>query len=168
MAATLIRVDRNGTKYYEGDVPCDRCGGAGSSKAWQFTGFTCYKCGGTGKVFGKWIERTPEYEAKLQARRMAKTKAYQEDHKEEIERRKAENEKIRIIDSADRAFSLGRKATSHYICNVGDKLNITAVYDHRAYYDFRLGGWAEERMYIHTFRDICGNTIVWKTTSNAL
>lgn len=32
----------------------------------------CHKCGGAGKVWGKWIIRTPEYEAKLEARRQAK------------------------------------------------------------------------------------------------
>lgn len=76
--ATLIRVDRNGTKYYQGMVPCDRCGGVGGSDAWSYTGFTCYKCGGTGKMLGEWVERTPEYEAKLaekRAKRAAKHEA---------------------------------------------------------------------------------------------
>jgi hypothetical protein len=27
--AELIRVDRNGTKYYEGMIECDRCNGKG-------------------------------------------------------------------------------------------------------------------------------------------
>lgn len=26
--------------------PCSRCGGAGGSQAWAFTGYTCYQCGG--------------------------------------------------------------------------------------------------------------------------
>lgn len=67
--ATLIRVDRNGTKYYSGLVTCDRCGGAGGSDNWAYTGWTCYECGGTGKVQGFWKEYTPEYQAKLDAKR---------------------------------------------------------------------------------------------------
>ena len=27
---------------------CGRCGGAGGSEAWKFTGYTCYDCGGSG------------------------------------------------------------------------------------------------------------------------
>lgn len=67
--ATLVKVDRNGTKYWTGMVTCDRCGGAGGADAWAYTGWTCYKCGGEGKVPGSWVERTPEYEAKLAERR---------------------------------------------------------------------------------------------------
>jgi hypothetical protein len=29
--------------------PCSRCGGAGGSQAWAYTGYTCYQCGGVGK-----------------------------------------------------------------------------------------------------------------------
>ena len=67
--ATLIKIDRNGSKHYEGMVTCDRCGGKGGADQWNYTGWTCYKCGGTGKIFSTWIERTPEYEAKLAERR---------------------------------------------------------------------------------------------------
>ena len=50
--ATLIRTDRNGTKYFTGMVTCPRCGGAGGADAWKATGWTCYECGGDGKVRG--------------------------------------------------------------------------------------------------------------------
>jgi len=29
-------------------IPCSRCGGAGGADKWIFTGYTCYKCGGSG------------------------------------------------------------------------------------------------------------------------
>ena len=66
----LIRVDRNGTKYYA-DYTCRRCGGLGGSDKWKMTGWTCYECGGTGKSAKPDIykEYTPEYEAKLNERR---------------------------------------------------------------------------------------------------
>jgi hypothetical protein len=61
MEKKLIKVDRNGTKYFLIDKPCDRCGGAGGADKWKPTGWTCYKCGGTGKQEGSWNEYTPEY-----------------------------------------------------------------------------------------------------------
>ena len=78
--AKLIRIDKNGTKYFEGWVSCDRCGGAGGADQWSYTGWTCYKCGGTGKVWDKYKVYTPEYEAKLEARRKAKAEKYEREH----------------------------------------------------------------------------------------
>lgn len=72
----LVKVDKNGTKYYSHGCACQRCGGLGGSDAWAYTGWTCYKCGGSG--IGKEIiskEYTHEYEAKLAARRAKKAEA---------------------------------------------------------------------------------------------
>lgn len=65
-----MKTDKNGTKYYA-DYTCRRCGGLGGSDKWQFTGWKCYECGGTGKTTRPEIikEYTPEYEAKLNERR---------------------------------------------------------------------------------------------------
>lgn len=70
MKDKLIKVDKNGTKYYA-DYTCPRCGGAGGSDKWQFTGWTCYDCGGSGKSAKPQIYKvyTPEYQAKLDAQR---------------------------------------------------------------------------------------------------
>lgn len=70
MAAILVKVDKNGTKYYE-DYTCDKCGGRGGADVWAYTGWTCYKCGGSGRMDkpSRWKEYTPEYEAKLKIRR---------------------------------------------------------------------------------------------------
>lgn len=68
--AKLIKVDRNGTKYWSHGCACQRCGGLGGSDAWAYTGWTCYECGGSGigpEIITK--EYTPEYEAKLAERR---------------------------------------------------------------------------------------------------
>lgn len=74
--STLIKIDKNGTKYYA-NYACPRCGGAGGSDAWAYTGWTCYECGGTGKAIKPRIfkEYTPEYKAKLDARRLERAKA---------------------------------------------------------------------------------------------
>lgn len=73
MSKKLIKVDRNGTKYWSHGCKCQRCGGLGGSDAWVYTGWTCYECDGSGigpEIISK--EYTPEYEAKLAARRAAR------------------------------------------------------------------------------------------------
>ena len=73
-----IRTDKNGTKIYH-DYTCSRCGGAGGSEAWKYTGWTCYECGGTGITSKPQIikEYTPEYAAKLDARRQKRAEKRQ-------------------------------------------------------------------------------------------
>ena len=99
MEPIYIRTDKNGTKIYH-DWTCPRCGGAGQADKWIMTGRICYACGGSGKrAVAKVVkEYTPEYWAKLEAKRNAKEqkriaeeKQYAEEHKEEIE---AANRKI--------------------------------------------------------------------------
>lgn len=75
MAAEFIREDKNGTKYYV-DYVCDKCRGTGNIPYFNHVeDGVCFQCGGTGVHAYKWSERTPEYEAKLEARRMAKIRA---------------------------------------------------------------------------------------------
>lgn len=73
MKPEYIRTDKNGTKIYH-DWTCTRCGGAGASDRWIFTGRTCYECGGSGRGHKPAIikEYTPEYEAKLKSSREAR------------------------------------------------------------------------------------------------
>ena len=89
----LIKVDRNGSKHYEVMVDCPRCGGLGKivhhmengQPSWNWTDDgVCWKCLGAGKVKGTLIERTPEYEAKLEARRKAKAKQKEKEHQEQL------------------------------------------------------------------------------------
>lgn len=167
--AKLIRIDRNGTKYYEGYVACDRCGGAGGADAWSYTGWTCYKCGGSGKQLGKWKEYTPEYEAKLEARREARRQKYLEEHKAEIEAREAEKKRQQEEAEAQRLAEEARikaeKALSNHIGKVGDKIDTTAIYIKTAWFEIpSFKGYGTETMYIHTFK-IGNDTVVWKTTA---
>ena len=178
MEAKLIKIDRNGSKHYEGYVKCDRCGGAGyyaigicngAPVLSPLDGGVCWKCGGTGKTFSKWIERTPEYQAKLDARREARSKAKREkweaEHAEQI-RKQEEAEAKRKAEEAEREAKIkAEKAISQYIGTVGDKLNMEVTYDHSAYFKVRsFTGYGEDTIYVHTFKDVNGNKLVWKTS----
>lgn len=165
--ANLIKIDRNGSKHWEGMITCDRCGGVGGADQWQYTGYTCYKCGGTGKVFAKWIERTPEYEAKLIAKRKAKLEAKQAEQAEEIRKIQMEQERLQKEQEAKEALIKAQKAVSQYVGAVGAKIVTEAVFEHTATVHFRMG-WMEQTMHIHSFRDSDGNLLVWKTSSNGL
>lgn len=82
------RIDRNQTKHQEVETDCDRCGGKGYSRRWQYTGNICYKCGGRGRMVEKRKIYTPEHAEKLkkQRERRAEKKrlAYIEERKEKI------------------------------------------------------------------------------------
>lgn len=164
---TLIKIDRNGSKHYEGMVTCDRCGGRGGSDAWKYTGYTCYKCGGTGRVYKKWIERTPEYQAKLDAKRLARLEKEIAKNEELRKEREAREEARRLAEEQEKARIREQKAKSQHVGNIGEKLDIEATYDHRAYYTAHIG-WMEQTIYIHTFRDADGNALIWKTSSTSL
>lgn len=72
--ATLVKVDKNGTKYWF-DPRCPKCGGRGYIYGYEhIEGGICFMCGGRGLSDRgtTWKEYTPEYEAKLEARRAAK------------------------------------------------------------------------------------------------
>lgn len=175
--ATLIRMDKNGTRYMKGMITCDRCGGGGyyiiginngQPVLSPVDGGICYKCGGAGKVEGKWKEYTPEYEAKLEARRQArleKKQAEWEAQQAQIEaERKAKEEQERIAREAEEARIKAEKAISKYVGQIGDKIAIKAVYDHSAHFEVSdFYGFGTTTMYIHTFKDVDGNKLIWKT-----
>lgn len=171
-AKTLVKVDKNNSKHYTGIVECDRCGGRG----WYAVGVhngqlvpshvdnaVCYKCHGAGKVQSKWIERTAEYQAKLDARRQEKLEA----EKARIDAERKEREEAeRIAKEAKEAEEAARKTISNHIGAVGDKLNIKVRFDHTAWYERKsFAGYGMETVYIVSFRDESGNLLIWKTTS---
>lgn len=87
----LLKTDRNGTKYWLITDKCPRCGGTGEYVLGGFDYGTCFQCGGRCFIQFEEKEYTPEYEAKLEARRKAKAqkraeeaRRYEEEHAEEI------------------------------------------------------------------------------------
>ena len=67
----LIKIDRNGTKHFR-SWKCPHCDGKGHDRSWQATGFTCWKCNGTGIYEHIEKEYTPEYLAKQAEKNRAK------------------------------------------------------------------------------------------------
>lgn len=133
MEKELIKIDRNGSKHYKGMCTCDRCNGSGvyyigvhNGKLIPASpdGGTCYKCHGKGKILSTWIERTPEYQAKLDAKREAKNAAMRAKMEENarIKREKEEAEK-----EAREKAEKERKANLQYIGNIGDRLKKVPV-----------------------------------------
>jgi hypothetical protein len=72
--AWLVKVDKNGTKYFADDK-CRKCGGKGFIYGYEhIDGARCWECSATGRVAKAytWKEYTPEYAVKLEERRKAK------------------------------------------------------------------------------------------------
>lgn len=170
MEARLIKIDRNGSKHFEGEITCSRCGGSGViifavingvPVPTTVDGGVCWKCGGTGKVHGKWIERTPEYQAKLDAKRQAKWEAEQA----KIEAERAEREaKEKAEREAEEARIKAEKAISQHVGQVGDKVEINGSYVRSGSWQQKsFSGYGTDTMYIHTFKDADGNVFIWKT-----
>lgn len=179
MARALIRIDKNGTKYWADDT-CRRCGGAGERSEWYYTGLTCYECGGTGHSTPRLEkEYTPEYAAKLESRRLerearklgyASADAMREAREAEAARkeaeRKAEEDRAEAKRKAEEERIKAEKAKSQYVGTVGEKLTTTATYEGSPYFERRsFSGYGTERVYIHRFRDASGNLIIWKSCS---
>lgn len=176
MNAKLIKIDRNGSKHYEGLIECERCQGRG----WYAIGTcnnelvpsrvdnaVCWKCHGMRYVPSKWIERTPEYQAKLDARREAKLAVIRE--KEEAERKareeaqRIEAERIEAERKAEEERIQKEKAVSQFVGTAGEKIELNVQYIGSPHYEVRDPFGRLETRYIHTFKDEHGNKIVWKT-----
>ena len=176
--ARLIKIDRNGSKHYEGSIKCDRCDGKGIYYIGVMNGHLlpspvdngiCFKCWGSGKVEGKWIERTPEYEAKLEAKRMAKRKAKEEAWERELAERNRIEAERRAKEEAERKAEEERikaeKAISQHVGNIGDKYEGDVKYIKYGSWDMPsyTASWITITMYVYTFKDAQGNVLTWKT-----
>lgn len=177
MEAKLIKIDRNGSKHYEGKVICDRCGGKGYYAIGMHNmqpvlspldGGVCWKCFGAGKVMGKWIERTPEYQAKLDAKRQAKLEAQRAAWEAEEAQREAERAAREAAERAAREAEEARikaeKAISQHVGQVGEKVAFKGTYVRTGSWEQKAyAGYGMTTMYVHTFKDVDGNVFIWKT-----
>lgn len=172
MEAKLIKTDRNGSKHYEGMIECDRCFGKGYYAIGVLNGQpvlsphdagVCYKCNGKGKVRGKWIERTPEYQSKLDARRKAKWEAQQAKiDAERLEAKRIEEEEKQRHEAIIKA----QKAISQHVGCIGERITIKGSYVKSAWFDVpSFKGFGTETRFIHTFKDSNGNVCIWRTSS---
>lgn len=134
--ATLIKIDRNGSKHYEGWITCDRCSGRGlyatgtingQLRITPVDGGVCHKCLGTGKVLGKWIERTPEYQAKLDAKRAEKAAQRAAEIVEQKIRERAENarESLETLGIPEGKIFLFLSGSNDAIRELGGRFNTT-------------------------------------------
>lgn len=163
----LIKTDRNGTKYWKRAIPCDRCGGHGyyaigvhngQPVLSPHDGGMCWKCMGHGKVIGTVKEYTPEYAAKLEAKRAAKQAKFEEERKQreaemelERQRRKAEEEAERI------------RRAGHFVGEVGQKIKIDVTFVYQTHFESQFGITT-----VYVMKDDEGNTFIWKTGSGSL
>ena len=70
---TLVKTDRNGTRYYEGVQKCWKCGGSGEiSYFYYYCQGTCFACNGSGVNPCKVKVMTDEHHQKLEDKRIAK------------------------------------------------------------------------------------------------
>ena len=172
MTKLLVKTDKNGTKYFQEDCKCWKCGGSGIYE-WgavinghcQYSG-VCYSCGGSGVVTVKTKEYTPEHEAKLQAQ------SEKREAKREAERQQAEV--ARIAKNAEREKAAAERqaqidaenAKSNFVGSVGDKVDLVVTLAFETSFEvpsFRGYGTAE--MTVYGFKDEAGNIFVWKTGS---
>ena len=65
----LIKVDKNGTKYWRQMTRCTKCGGSGLLAWTDYAEGVCFDCHGAGEYEEIVKEYTPEHEAKLEAQR---------------------------------------------------------------------------------------------------
>lgn len=72
MQPRMIRVDRNGTQYWQ-HYKCPKCGGKGYIPGYEMIeGGRCFECDGSGRHDYVVKIMTPEHQAKLEQRRIAR------------------------------------------------------------------------------------------------
>lgn len=169
MKKYLVKVCKNGTKVWEQEVKCDRCGGLGASEAWRETGLTCWKCNGTGRMIQRTLEYTPEHEAELAAKHKAMAEKKAAEWKAQEERLAAERLAKEIDDCHRRALIENKlfdqkqaDKVSEYQGEVGKKITVKIVKSRSVSYEATYG-WRTTTKHIHIMKDASGNTYTWNT-----
>ena len=84
MRRTLVKTDRNGTKYIEAEFKCEKCNGTGLLSWTKYENGICFDCNGTGIVTDIIKEYTPEHKAKLDAQRAKRMEKRMAEHAAEL------------------------------------------------------------------------------------
>lgn len=166
MEDKLIKIDRNGTKYYL-DERCPRCGGGGGDGKWMHTGWTCWECGGSGlarkpKVYKVY---TDEYEAKLAERRAAKRSKYEAEHAEAIREHQLAMQMEQERIEREKALEAARKAISQYVGEVGEKVSFCGEFVKAVEFQVADPFGRPDWRHVYTFKDTDGNVFTWFTSS---
>lgn len=175
----LIKIDRNGTKYWSVQTTCPRCMGRGIFYVGVHNGSlvpaqpdsgVCYRCNGTGKVDGTVKEYTAEHRAKLdeqKAKRDAKREAEKAEREAKWAEEKAKREKEREEREAKwKEQEEARKAKSQHVGKIGDRITAVVTFNFSASYRVKsFTGFGETEMNIYNMTDDNGNTLVWKTST---
>lgn len=180
----LVKTDKNGTKYWNTRVMCDRCVSGSGIYMWgsiytdghgNITGAshsgTCFKCGGAGYVWEIVKEYTPEYRAKLDAaneKRKAKQRAKWEAERAEREKALAEQRAKEAAERAEREHIRREEIErnrGHFIGAVGDKIEMTVTLDRTFTYEVPSfsAPWTTDIVHGYVFKTDDNCTLVWKT-----
>ena len=174
MKRELIKIDKNGTKWFDTFCKCDRCDGTGVY-TWGGTlngrplyAGTCFKCNGAKFIPTIEKEYTPEYRAKLDAaneKRKAKLRAKWEAERAEREAEMVKRAEERARREAERLAEIERNR-GNFIGEIGERLNVEVTLDRTFSYEVpRYGApWEIDTVTGYVFKTSDNNTIVWKTT----
>ena len=159
----LVKIDRNGTKYWSVRTDCIKCGGRGIY-TWggtvngvaMYSG-TCFRCGGSGRETVIEKEYTPEHAEKLEAQRAKRAAARAEKYAKAEAERAAERARREAEEQA-------RKAISQHIGEVGKRIQIDVTLEKAVSFEVKAyGGFGTTMMCIYIFKDESGNKLTWKT-----
>lgn len=177
MTKYLVKVCKNGTKVYEEEVKCDRCGGVGvyfvavcndqGVPARPDHG-RCFKCGGTGRVIERTLEFTPEHEAELEAKRKARAEKKATEWKAKEAERLAEEidrcHKQALIENERFDKKQAEIKASDWQGEIKKRLTVRIVHCRSVSYETSFG-WRTMTKYIHIMKDADGNVYTWNTES---
>lgn len=163
MAKTLVKTDKNGTRYFEEKCSCWKCNGTGTY-IWGANGCysgVCFACEGRGYRIETTKEFTAEHEAKLQKARDARNAARRAEAEKQAEARKAQLE----AEAQRQARIAEERAKSEYIGKIGDKIEMAVTFKYKASYEMpSFRGYGMTTMHIYGMEDQNGNALVWKTS----
>lgn len=149
-------------------VPCDRCGGLGALEQWRYTGLTCYKCGGSGKMTITEVIHTPEEQAKLEARR-AKAQAKRQAEWEAKQQEREEAELRRQQREAEREAARVARLRKGFVGQPGERVTLHVAasflgsYERPAY-----ASYGTEVVRVYGFETDDRKLLIWKTSSALL